>query len=87
MSVVISGTTYRKGTVVVCGIEDDTPMFGSIAEIIVTTHQERFFVISILITNAFEHHYHAYEVLQTDSIVVCHHGQFIDYHPLYVKRQ
>ena len=86
VSAVISGTTYRKGTVVICGIEDDTPMFGSIAEIIVTHHQECFFVISVLITIAFQHHYHAYEVLPTDSIVVCHHGQFVDYHPLVCKK-
>ena len=82
VSAVISGTTYRKGTVVVCGIEDDTPIFGNIDEIIVTPHLECFFVLSVFITNAFQHHYHAYEVVPTNSILICNHGQLVDYHPL-----
>ena len=81
-SVVINGTIYRKETVVVCGIEDDTPMFGEIMELIVTPHQECLFVICPLLTIAFHHHYHAYEVAPTDSIVVYHHEQLFDYHPL-----
>ena len=48
LSAVINGATYRKEIVVVCGSENDTPMFGSIAEIIVTPHQECFFVLSPL---------------------------------------
>ncbi len=69
LSAVINGTVYRKGTVVICGIEGDTPIFGMITEVIVTPHQECFFVISPLITVAFQHHYYAYEVVPTDSCV------------------
>ncbi len=65
----------------ICGIEDDTPIFGMITEVSVTPHQECFFVISPLITVAFQHHYHAYEVVPTDSYVVCRHGHLFDYHP------
>ena len=78
----ISGTTYRKGTVVVCGVEDDIPMFGSIVDIIVTPIQECFFVLSAFTTSAFQHHYHAYEVCPTDSNFVCHFRQLFDYHPV-----
>lgn len=82
LSAVISGTTYRKETVVVCGIEDDTPMFGRIMELIVTPLQECLFVICPLLTIAFQHHYHAYEVVPTNSTVVYRHRQLFDYHPL-----
>ena len=82
VSAVINGTTYRKGTVVVCGIEDDIPVFGRIMELIVTPHQECLFVICPLLTLAFQHHYHAYKVVLTDSSVVYDHVQLFDYHPL-----
>ena len=82
LSAVINGATYRKEIVVVCGFENDTPMFGSIAEIIVTPHQECFFVLSPLITIAFRYHYHAFEVVPTDTIVVYNYKQLFDFHPL-----
>lgn len=84
LSAVINGVTYRKGTVVICGIEDDTPLFGRIAEVIVTPHQECFFVVSALLTVAFQHHYNAYEVVPTDSTVVYHHRQLFII-PSYVR--
>ena len=81
-SAIINSTVYRKETVVVCGIEEDTPMFGTVSEVIVTTHQECFFAISPLITIAFQHHFHASKVVPTDSTVVYCHRQLFDYHPL-----
>ena len=86
LSAVIKGTTYRKGTVVVCGIEDDAPLFGSITELIVTPHQECLFVISPLLKLAYQYHYHAYEVVPTSLTVVYHHGQLFDYHTLVCTR-
>ena len=73
LSAVINGVTYRKGTVVICAIEDDTPLFGRVAKVIVTPHQECFFVVSPLLAVVFQHHYHVYEVVPTDSIVVYYH--------------
>lgn len=66
----------------VCGIEDDIPMFGRIMELIVTPHQECLFVICPPPTITFQLHYHAYEVVLTDSSVVYNHAQLFDYHPL-----
>ena len=82
MSAIIRGTTYRRGTVVLCGIEDDTPMFGRIMELIVTPHQECLFVVCPLLTITFQRHYHAYEAVLTDSSVMYNHAQLFDYHPL-----
>ena len=82
LSAVINGTTYRKGTVVICGMEGDIPKFGRIDEIVVTPHLECFFVLSTFITIAFEYHYHAYEVFDTRSTSVYHHTRLFDYHPL-----
>ncbi len=80
----MNGATYRKGAVVVCGFEDDTPMFGSVSEIIMTDHIQGEFllVISPLITVAYQHHYHAYEVLATNSTVFLPPQKLLDYHPL-----
>lgn len=82
MSTIINGATYQRGTVVTCDIEDDTPMFGQIIEIIVTPQNPCILVVTPLITIAFRHHFHAYEVLTTDSTAIYHHGQLFDYHPL-----
>ena len=65
----------------ICGMEDDTPMFGKITELIVTPHQECIFVVTALMTIAFQHYYHAYEVLPANTTVV-RHRQLFDYHPL-----
>jgi len=67
---------------VVCGIEDDTTMFGRIMELIVTPHQECLFVVCPLLTITFQRHYHAYEAVLTDSSVIYNHAQLFDYHPL-----
>lgn len=80
-SAVLNGITYRQGTVVICGMEDEVPMFGRITEIIVTPLQECMFVVTALMTIAFQHHYHAYEALPANTTVV-HHRQLFDYYPL-----
>lgn len=79
LSATIDGTKYCRGTTVVCGCEEDIPMFG---ELIVTTHQECWFIISPLQTLCFHHHYHAYEVAPSSSLVVYRHRQLFDHHPL-----
>ncbi len=81
----MNGATYRKEAVVVCDFEDDTPMFGSVSEILMTEHVqgECLLVISPLITVAYRHHHHAYEVLATTSSTVFFQPQnLLDYHPL-----
>ena len=60
LSAVINGVKYQRGTVVICEIEEDTPMFGRISEIIVTPQYQCIFVVTAFITIAFQHHYHAY---------------------------
>lgn len=66
-STIVNGTTYVKGEVVVCGVEQDTPMFGRINEFLVTPNLECLFVISPLLTVCFRHHFHAYEVVSTQD--------------------
>ena len=73
LSAVINGTSYRKANVVMCGMEVDTPMFGRILELIVTTCQECLFATCPLHTIAFQYHYHAYEAVPMDWIVVYRH--------------
>ena len=78
----IHGTSYHKNVVVVCGMaEDDSPMFGSIQDIVVVCH-ECFFVICPLVVVCYHHHYHAYEVKQDNSCVVFKYEQLLNYHPL-----
>ena len=48
MSTIINGATYRRGTVVTCDVEDDTPMFGQIIEIIVTPQHPCILVVKEL---------------------------------------
>ena len=57
----------KRGTLyILCGMEDDTPMFGRIVELIMTTCQECLFITCPLHMIAFQFHYHAYEL--------CSHG-------------
>ena len=65
-SAVINGATYRRGTAVICGMDDDVTMFGRINEIVVTPSQECIFVVTAVITIGFQYH-HAYEVLAANT--------------------
>ena len=74
--------------ILVCDIEDDQPVFGKIADLIVTPSQECLFVLTPLVTSR-NQHYHSYEVHaspQTSFFVYRRHN-FVDYYPLHLSRQ
>ena len=77
-SATVNGTTYKKKNIMVCAIEDEEPVFCEIVDIVETPIFETLFVVRNLVT--------LYEVVPTSSIVVYHHSQFCDYHPLHICR-
>ena len=53
---------YTQGCAVVCAVQDEIPHFGKVIEFLITPHQVCYFVILPLVTQVFNHHFHAYEV-------------------------
>ena len=47
---------------------------------------ECFFIISPLITSVYCHHYHAFEVTDTNYILILNSKHISDYHPLYCMK-
>ena len=81
----IAGTRYSKGSIVVHSLDQfDIPNFCSLIEFLVTPHNEILFVCTALVTTCYDHHYHAYQITYTDEIIVLHHENLHDYHPLTV---
>lgn len=81
-SCVIGGTKYTRDSIVVCTVQDDLPMFGKIIEFIITPHQDCYFILYPLITQTYNHHFHAYEVVIMDEPIVLSSKKLFDYHPL-----
>ena len=67
--------------ILVCDIQDDQPVFGKIADLIVTPNQECLFVLTTLVTSRNKHHsYEVHASLLTSYFVYRHHN-FVDYYP------
>ena len=82
----ISGTMYRRKTVVVYKYMDDMPVFVEIIEIFVTSIGECLFVLKVLATVCFCARIHSYEVGLTSEINVARQHEFLDHYPLHVIR-
>ena len=81
-AVEINGIQYKKDSLIILGLEEDTVQFGKIIEIALTPIHRFLFVVSCLNTICYSHHYHAYEVCPTDQLHVCSYEDLHDYHPL-----
>lgn len=69
---------------IVSSVREDEPTFGIVLDIFRTNVEETLFVMRKLCTLGLNSHYHAYEVVETSSIMVLVHQQFCDYHPLHI---
>ena len=65
-------------------ITDEEPMFGQILDIYETPASETLFIMRLLSTTYFDHHYHAFAVNPTSTVSVCKHSDFADHHPLHI---
>ncbi|XP_065884437.1 uncharacterized protein [Dysidea avara] len=82
-----NGTSYSKGTVVICTLCEDEPIFGKILDIIITESNTCLFIIEPLITNCFNKHYNSYEVnALKHTHIICKHQDLADYHPLTMSK-
>ena len=79
----ISGTTYKRKTVVVYEYVDDMPVFGEIVEIFVSPINECLFVLKLLTSLCFCAHLHSYEVGLTNTIIIARQHEFLDHYPLH----
>ena len=57
----VNGSVYKQGSVVL-GMEDGMPTFGIIEDIVVFCTDMFYLVCSILFTECFSHHFHAFQV-------------------------
>ena len=68
-------------------MKSDMPVFGEIADIMVTPSQEVLFVMEYLITEDFGEHYYAYRVRRVHGqIFVCRPSTLVDPYPLTLSR-
>ena len=56
----VNGTKYKLGSVVVLD-NDELPKFGVVEDIIVFNTDKYHFVCSLLVTECFSHHFHAFQ--------------------------
>lgn len=77
----VDGITYKKGVVIVVGM-DLVPEFGIIDDIIVFNTDEIFFVLQNVSTISFEHHFHSYLVCPENDFCIIRHTQLYDHTPL-----
>lgn len=66
--VTVSGTTYRPGGIVVLSVEDFIPIFGKIVDVFVSEVNNYYLVCSVLTTECFCSHYHAYEITSSSPV-------------------
>ena len=83
----VFGTMYAKGDMLLCTIEDDTPVFGKIADILIKTTQECLFVLVPHLGTNYNCHYHSYEVQEVpNEFLVCRQQDFADFHVLSISK-
>lgn len=81
-SVTVSGTTYRPGGVLV---KDSalTPDFVEIVDILLIGADSLcVFMCKRFITDCYNHHFHAFEVAQSEEVVVVEQSSLFDFHVL-----
>ena len=83
--VIINGTKYCKGGVLLCTFFSDDPMFGRLTDLIVYS-DECWFVMQPLITTKFNEHYNAYEVEPQNDYIVCLQQDLVDHHVLCISK-
>ena len=68
----VNGSVYKQGSVVVVGMDYGMPTFGIIEDIVFCT-DVFYFVCSILFTECFSHHFHAFQVHKQhpEGYVIC----------------
>ena len=59
----LNGSTYKHGSIVVLSM-DDVPTFGAVEDIIVLQTDMYYLVCSLLVTESFSHHFHAFQAHQ-----------------------
>ena len=67
------GTIYKIGMVLIVGKIDSFPLFGRIGAILVSDSSDIIFVVNLFVTQYFNRHYHAFQLLDGDAWhAVCH---------------
>ena len=77
----ISGTTYRRGSIVILS-SHLVPEFGIIIDILVIETDTYYFVCEVMETVQLVAHYHAYEVATNNtnkSITICKQSSLVDH--------
>ena len=82
----INGTKYSQGSILICNVIDDEPVFGKIIDLIITENDTCLFVLNAYKVNTYNQHYNAYEVDLLDETVICEHKDFADYHLLCINK-
>ena len=77
----INGTKYTLGNVVVLEVTDLFPTFAVLSDI-VSSEAQYYFVCRLMFTICFSHHFHAYEVCDTDDYIVCCQAELADHYVL-----
>lgn len=80
----INGTSYRKGMVVVLGLNDMLPEFGGIAHIVLQNDAVKF-VIRKKITIDYRNHFCTYAVKDTNEFVYLSQSDFLSHVPLWQR--
>ena len=82
--VVIRRSRYSTGDIVIIKFQNDMPVFGQIADIVLRTNEEPLLVTEILETIVFVRHFYAYEVCHTSDLhfFVCTQVDLADHHVL-----
>ena len=83
--VVVQGTKYALGYILLCYIEeeDDMPVFGKINDIIIKPQlKDTLFVLQPYRASSFNYHFHSYEVSPVDDVLIYKQTELADYHPL-----
>ena len=80
------GTHYHHGDVVMCSFDEDIPVFALMKSFVITPTGECLFIAELLQTNNFNHHYHSWEVVRSNTIYIFKQVDLIDYHPLPLVR-
>lgn len=81
------GTRYSKGSVVFCAIDDDTPIFGKITDIVVPPSGDCLFSLIPYVGTYFCSHYNAYELNRLDQdCLLCSPKDLVDHHTLSISK-
>ena len=88
---VVQGQNYKAGNIIVVHkTEIGTPVFGSLIGAVSRDHTPKTteFLVKLLNTIGFDHHFYSYDVEKCDTHILIPFNSLLDYHPLdiYSKR-